>query len=346
MRRAVFSWLVLAAILCFAALSATRSAPVDAPVQVDPARHKGYVETIPGTKVSFEMAAIPGGRFLMGSPAAEKGGEDERPRHPVAIRPFWMGKCEVTWDEYDRFVEHSRIVRARPGKAIVEDFDAVTGPSDPYADETWGFGRSGYPVIGMTHHAAMQYCLWLSLKTKKTYRLPTEAEWEWAARAGTRTAYCFGDKPDKLGEHAWYQANSGEVTHPVGKKRPNPWGLYDIYGNAAEWCLDLYRKDQYKSEPAGRLLLSPVVLPDNRYFGHVARGGSWDDPAAMCRSAARRGSDASWNRLDPMRPPSIWWLSSAELVGFRVVRAVEEQENLRGLRSQVSASDLEGWRKK
>src|SRR5207245_1517473 len=123
--------------------------------------------------------------------------------------------------------------------------DAVTRPTPPYADETFGFGRNGHPVICVTHHAAMEYCRWLSLKTGKTYRLPTEAEWEYAARAGTASAYFFGDDPKQLGEYAWYAANAEDVTHEVGKKKPNPWGLYDIYGNVAEWCLDTYKKDCY-----------------------------------------------------------------------------------------------------
>jgi formylglycine-generating enzyme required for sulfatase activity len=303
---------------------------------VDERAHKKYTETIPGTKVRFDMVPIPGGTYLRGSPATEKGrSADEGPQRAVAIRPFWMGKCEVTWDEFDTYW------RARPGRPRDVDpekpknADAITRPTPPYADETWDMGREGFPVIAITHHAAMQYCRWLSMKTGKTYRLPTEAEWEWAARAGKSSPYFFGD-PKKLGEYAWYSANSKDVTHRVGTKKASPWGLHDIYGNVAEWCLDHYKKDAYGTAPAGKLLVGPVLLPTELRFSHVVRGGSWADEAAQCRSASRRGSDKSWLRLDPNRPASIWWLTSAEFVGFRIVRPVKEQDNLKGLRSRVT----------
>jgi formylglycine-generating enzyme required for sulfatase activity len=182
----------------------------------------------------------------------------------------------------------------------------------------------------------MEYCRWLSMKTGKRYRLPTEAEWEWAARAGTKTPYFFGSDPKQLPEYAWFSANAEDRTHPVGKKKANPWGLHDIYGNVAEWCLDHYKKDYYASFPRDRASVGPVLLPSALRFSHVARGGSWADEAAQCRSASRRGSDRSWIKLDPNRPQSIWWLTSAEFVGFRVVRAVAEQENLKDLKSKVT----------
>ena len=298
---------------------------------------KGYTESIPGSKVSFDMVPIPGGTYGMGSPDSEKGrNADEGPRHLVTVRPFWMGKCEVTWDEYDLFW------KARPGmKDDVEpeapkDADAVTRPTPPYADETFEHGREGHPVLCITHHAAMQYCRWLSVKTGKVYRLPTEAEWEYACRAGTKTAYFFGDNLSKLGDYAWFAGNSDEKTHKVGTKKPNPWGLYDMYGNVMEWCLDTYAADTYKNAPADKPSLWPVVLPTASRFPNVARGGSWTDEADQCRSATRRGSSKEWIKLDPQRPQSIWWLTSADFVGFRVVRAVEEQDNLKGVRSKVT----------
>jgi formylglycine-generating enzyme required for sulfatase activity len=179
----------------------------------------------------------------------------------------------------------------------------------------------------------MQYCRWLTMKTGKIYRLPTEAEWEWAARAGTTTAYSFGDDPKKLPEYGWFTENAEDKPQPVGKKKPNPWGLYDMHGNVAEWCLDHYKKDYYGTFPLDRPALQPVLKPIGTRFSHVARGGSWADEPPQCRSAARRGSDKTWIKLDPQRPQSIWWLTSAEFVGFRIVRPIEEQANLKGIRS-------------
>jgi formylglycine-generating enzyme required for sulfatase activity len=312
----------------------------------DPAEQAGsmkpYVETIPGTDVKFEMLPIPGGTFEMGSPPSEaKRGEDESPPHPVQIAPFWMGKCEVTWEEYDQFAFSLDIKKkARENVDLGKQpetekkSDAVTRPTPPYADETFGFGRNGQPVICVTHHAAMEYCRWLSAKTGKIYRLPTEAEWEYACRAGTKTAYFWGDDTEKLGEYAW-DVDNAEKPEKVGKKKPNPWGLHDIHGNVSEWCLDHYLPDAYKRFPADKTSAGPVILPDAKEYPYVVRGGSWDDDADKLRSATRRGSNPEWSVQDPQRPQSIWWHTDATFVGFRIIRPLSEQENLKGLKSQV-----------
>ncbi len=335
--------LSLAGAATLAALLAVPPSSAEPPAglpKVEAAVHKGYAETLPGSEVKFEMMPIPGGSYLMGSPAGEKGrSDDEGPQHPVQIKPFWMGKCEVTWDEYDLYWKTGpgAVGEEKKPDQAKDPADAVSRPTPPYADETFNHGRENHPVLCITHHAAMKYCEWLSAKTGKAYRLPTEAEWEWAARAGTATPYFFGDDPAKLDDYAWYAGNDKEeLTQEVGKKKPNPWGLHDIYGNVAEWCLDHYDKDFYAKFPTDKLTLGPVNLPSAARFPHVARGGSWADKADRLRSAARRGSDKSWIKLDPQRPQSIWWLTSADFVGFRVVRAVEEQDNLKGLTSKVT----------
>ncbi|HLJ95705.1 MAG TPA: formylglycine-generating enzyme family protein [Gemmataceae bacterium] len=329
----LFLLLVLAMLWHDPASPARGSAPDQAPASA-PAAHKAYTEKIAGSDVKFDMVPIPGGTFVMGSPANEAGRQaDEGPEHPVTIRPFWMGKTEVTWDEYDQYWKQEEGAKRENQKPEDKAADAVSRPTPPYADETFGHGREGHPVLCITHHAAMEYCRWLSAKTGKIYRLPTEAEWEYAARAGTTTPYFFGSDPKQLGDYAWFAGNAEDVTHEVGKKKPNPWGLYDIYGNVAEWCLDTYKKDYYQSFPNDKPTLSPVLIPNADRFPHVARGGSWADEPARLRSAARRGSDKSWIKRDPQRPQSIWWLTDAEFVGFRIVRPVEEQENLKGLRS-------------
>jgi formylglycine-generating enzyme required for sulfatase activity len=305
--------------------------------KVEERKHQGYTEIIPGSKVKFEMVAIPGGTYLMGSPKTEAGrNDDEGPQHPVTLKPFWMGKCEVTWDEFDLFWKKDKLpppAKPTPGD---KEADAISRPTPTYVDETYGHERDGHPVMCMTHHCAMEYCRWLSAKTGKAYRLPTEAEWEWAARAGSTTAYHFGDDPAKLGEYAWYAKNSEDTLHKVGSKKPNAWGLHDMYGNVQEWCLDHYRKDYYATFPLDKPFLQPVLLPTDKRFSHVTRGGSWADEAKECRSAARRGSDKEWIKDDPQRPQSIWWLTKMDVVGFRLVRAVEEQDNLKGIKSKVT----------
>jgi formylglycine-generating enzyme required for sulfatase activity len=301
------------------------------------AAHQRYTERIPGSQVRFTMEAVPGGDFLMGSPLTEKGRkDDEGPQHPVRVRPFWMGRCEVTWEEYDLFLAGGPTSDRDNEAALAKDADAITRPTPPYVDETYGFGREGgWPVVAISHHAAMEYCHWLSRKTGKTYRLPTEAEWEWACRAGTQSAYFFGADARDLDDYAWHAANSNDSTQRVAQKKPNPWGLCDIYGNVAEWCLDHYEADFYRGFPANRLTLGPVKLPSAARYAHVVRGGSYADDAARCRSAARRGSDASWNKDDPAEHKSIWRVCNADFVGFRVVRPVEDDE-LKGIRSKVT----------
>lgn len=310
--------------------------PGKAPV-IEAASHKPYIEKL-ADKITFDMLPIPGGTFLMGSPKAEKGRkEDEGPQHPVAIKPFWMGRCEVSWDEYDLYRKEEAVEAPEVNeKRLKANPEAITGPTKPYADETFGHGREGNPVLCIMHHAAMEYCRWLSKKTGKYYRLPTEAEWEWACRAGTDTPYSFGADPDKLAEYAWYEKNSEEVAHKIGQKKPNPWGLFDMHGNVAEWCLDHYEKDRYAKLPLDKATLMPVVLPTANRYPHVVRGGSWIDPPEVCRSAARRFSEKDWLKRDPQRPQSIWWMTDADFVGFRVVRAVEEQPNLKNLKSKVT----------
>jgi formylglycine-generating enzyme required for sulfatase activity len=324
-------WLILA----MAATAAPKQTPAPA---VQPGL-EAYTETIPGTTVKFEMVPVPGGKFVMGSPENEPGrAADEGPAHSVEIKPFWMGKTEVTWDEYDLFAFGRDLPRPPQPTALRAPTDlaadAVTRPTPPYADESFGYGKGRQPAICFTWHAAMEYCRWLSAKTGKSYRLATEAEWEYAARAGTTTAYSFGDERGKLDAHAWHAGNSGERPHAVGGKAPNAWGLHDMHGNVAEWCLDLYDPKFYAQVPSGAV--GPVLLPDDRWYPRVARGGSWDDGPAKLRSAARRGSGPEWSRRDPQIPQSIWWHTDATFVGFRIVRAAEEQENLKGIRSTIT----------
>jgi formylglycine-generating enzyme required for sulfatase activity len=322
----------LAIVVALAAAPALRGGAADAPAEMKP-----YTETIPGTSVTFDMVPLPGGTFRMGSPAGEPGrAADEGPPHDVTVRPFWIGRHEVTWSEYDKFWLDASVAQASYTAEIkAAGVDALTRPTPPYADESFGFGKGKQPVISVGHHAAMEYARWLSRKTGKVYRLPTEAEWEYACRAGTTSAYSFGDDAAALGDHAWYADNSEGQPRPVGGRKPNPWGLFDMHGNAGEWVLDHYQKDAYAGR-TGKTPVSPVVMPTERIYPHVVRGGSWDhDPPAL-RCAARMASQVEWNRRDPQQPQSIWWLTDATFVGFRLVHPLQEQEDLVGLRSRVT----------
>ncbi len=195
--------------------------------------------------------------------------------------------------------------------------DAVSGPTRPYADMTFGMGKLGRPAICMTQHAANKYCEWLSAQTGHFYRLPTEAEWEYACRAGTTTAYSFGNDPKELDQYGWYIDDSDEKSHKVGQKKPNPWDLYDMHGNVAEWTADQYVPD-YFQRLAGHAA-NPLVRPETLYPRSV-RGGSWNDEADALRSGRRLGSDPSWKQQDPQLPKSIWYLTDAPWVGFRLAR--------------------------
>jgi formylglycine-generating enzyme required for sulfatase activity/mono/diheme cytochrome c family protein len=284
------------------------------------AEMKNYTTTIPGTSVSYEMIPIKGGEYTLGSPASEaKRKADEGPQLKAKIAPFWMGKCEVTWNEYELFMYPEDKV-AQLGDKADKVVDATSRPTKPYVEMSFGMGKDGFPAISMTQHAANKYCQWLSAKTGQFYRLPTEAEWEYACRAGTTTAYSWGDDASVMKEYAWFVNNSDFKYQKVGKKKPNPWGLYDMHGNVAEWCLDQY-EPSYEALKA--VLNSDGWVKQTAPYPHVVRGGSWDDDPEKLRSAARRGSDKSWKQQDPQLPKSIWYHTDAQFLGFRVVRPLK-----------------------
>ncbi|MEE8466931.1 MAG: formylglycine-generating enzyme family protein [Planctomycetota bacterium] len=283
---------------------------------------KPYTESTPGSSATFEMLPVVGGEFLMGSPA----GEDEReasegPQHRVTVSPFWMGAREVTWDEYHIFMLRlDQLRRPAKGSSHPQDAwaDAVSRPTPPYVPMDFEMGVEGYPAVCMTQFAAKQYCKWLSMKTGRFYRLPTEAEWEYACRAGTTTAYYFGDDPNELEEHAWYFDNGDDSYHLVGLKQPNPWGFYDMHGNVAEWVIDAFDTSYYGSF-GDDSAVDPLNWPTTLY-PRIVRGGSWDDDPEWLRSAARRKSTKGWKVQDPQLPKSIWYHTDASFIGFRLVR--------------------------
>ncbi len=247
--------------------------------------------------MQFEL--IPAGKFTMGSPMeeidrflgllAEDGWRKERvasegPEHVVEItQPFSMGTTQVTVGQFRQFVDDAG---SQSGDARWRNLSV--GQTD------------NHPVVWVTWENAVDFCKWLSKKEGRTYRLPTEAEWEYSCRAGkSGTRYCYGDDDGELKNYGWYKENSGGGTHPVGKKKPNEWGLYDMHGNAGEWCHDRYDPNYYKT--------SPKQDPPGPGTGdeRVLRGGTWSrSEPFFCRSAFRN-HDAPESRYDD--------------IGFRVV---------------------------
>jgi formylglycine-generating enzyme required for sulfatase activity len=267
---------------------------------------KGYKVTVPNTTVTYDMVAIPAGEYTMGS-AAEK---DEQPPRKVTVSAFWMQTHEVTWDEYRLFMFANQAGEIAHKDELV---DAVSRPTRPYVEMSFGMGINGFPAISMTQHAANKYAEWLSAKAGEFYRLPTEAEWEYACRAGSTTPYYFGADVSQLGNFAWYKANSGGKYQKVGTKKANAWGLFDMLGNVMEWTLDQY--GPYKDGNQ----VDPWVQPAKPYPIAV-RGGSWNDAANALTCASRVASDASWKQQDPQLPKSIWYETDAQWLGFRLIR--------------------------
>ena len=293
----------------------------------DAAAMAEYSEAIPGSEVQFTMKPLKAGSFLMGSPPDEEDREDsEGPQVEVSLDAFWIGTHEVTWDEYQLFQFKLDIQARTGGEAVATPqdswADAVSRPTPPYVPMDFEMGVDGFPAICMTQFAARQYTKWLSHKTGRFYRLPTEAEWEYACRAGTTTAYSFGDDADELDDYAWHFDNADDKYQKVGLKKPNPWGLYDMHGNVSEWVLDAFTKDGY-----GFLGEEAVHAPLNKpteLYPRTVRGGSWDDDPEMLRSAARHKSKKGWKVQDPQLPKSIWYHTNATFVGFRLVRPLKQ----------------------
>ena len=235
------------------------------------------------TKSGVEMLLLPAGEFSMGS---EKGKDDERPVHSVKVAAFYMDRTEVTQGELDR------LKVPNPSK--------FKGPSLPVELMPWTKAalfcniRSRAEGLEPCYDEDTAACD----PSKSGYRLPTEAEWEYACRGGTSTSYGFGATPKRLKDHAWYAANAEKKTHPVKSKKPNAFGLYDLHGNVAEWCNDPYAKDAYAKG-------APVEAEQ-----YVLRGGSWASGEERLRSAARSAENPGFT--DACLAP--------DTMGFRCVR--------------------------
>ena len=334
------TWLFLAASLAAAAPVKIFTARAAHAAEESSAGNAGsaFVQNLEGTDQSFKMVPIPGGTFTMGSPASEKGRKpDEDPPHEIKVDPFFMEEHEVTWGEYNLFLNNYNRLSGKAYLPVPANKlpDAVTFPTPMYdveaapALQRMGGRTAKFPAVIMSQYAARQYTKWLSKKTGRFYRLPSEAEWEYAARAGAKSAYFFGDDPSKLGDYAWFNKNSQESDgdtgyHPIMQKKPNPWGLYDIYGNVAEWCVDQYDAQWYKRFAGKTTDWKDAINWPTKQYPRVLRGGGYDSEAIECRSASRLGSNRLMNNTDPQLPKSPHWMSDGFFIGFRVVSPVKE----------------------
>lgn len=315
--------------------------PADGPfVKTERGYMVPYEAVIPGTEVTYKMIPIAGGIGTVGSPKDEADRLDsEGPQFEVEIKPFWMGQYEVTWAEYKSYMAMHDIFKGfqtHKLRPFTEDKNSliISAPSNLY-DTSFTY-RNGeepeLPAVSMSQYAAKQYTKWLSLMSERFYRLPTEAEWEYACRAGTKTAFHFGDDPADLDDYGWHYGNSNETTHHVGQKKPNPWGLYDMYGNACEWVLDGMLEDGYARFGGKRVSAADALVKTKKLFPRVVRGGYYDLDPQDCRSASRlASSDDEWRGEDPNIPLSPWWFTSGPAlgVGMRLVRPLEDSMPLK-----------------
>ena len=311
---------------------------VNQAMYTEPARvekFKNFNEKIPGTNVSFDMVAIPGGKFKMGSPDNEPlRKNDEGPLRKVTLSKFWIARTEVTWNEYMAFFRATGSQGRTEGQAVTnKNVDAISGATPPWGAPDQGWGKGSRPAITMSWHAANVYCQWLSKVTGKKYRLPTEAEWEYACRAGSETPYFFAGNPKNftsagflkkifgpdtagIASRVVYKVNSTSRTKEPESVRANPFGLKNMAGNVSEFCLDFYSADTYRADS------TEAVNPRGPSTGqeHVIRGGSFKSDARDVRSASRDFTKTKdWLVTDPQMPKSIWWYSDCIDVGFRVV---------------------------
>ncbi len=275
-----------------------------------------YKQKIPGISHSMEMVPVTGGTYVMGSNDPEH--PDEAPVHEVMVDDFWMAAYEISWDQYEAFIyEKKNPVASVDGDQLKSlGIDGLSGASSPYTDMSLGMGKDGFPATNMTQYAAIEFCKWLTAKTGIFYRLPTEAEWEYACRSKSTTDYYFAGEPDNLKDYAWFKKNSGVNYMETGTLKPNDYGLYDMLGNVAEWTMDQYSSDFYATtgEESNQWLKPEILYP------RTLRGGSWKDKDHQCKCTSRKPSKPNWKRRDPQFPKSRWWHTNAAFVGIRIIR--------------------------
>ncbi len=267
--------------------------------------------------VKFEMVPVKSGSFTWN-------GNADGDSLEVTLSDFWMGKAEVTWEEFEPFML-SEIPRQKDGQVVEfvrdsleSDIDFLARPTPPYHPMTYGMPRDGYPAISMTQHSANKYCQWLSFQTGHFYRLPTEAEWEYACRAGSKTKYPWGDKAEEAEQYAWIGGDAASQYNKPKLKKPNAWGLHDMLGNVQEWTLD--QQVPNRREYFGKDKVTNPWIKATKSYPHVTKGGYWTLPLAEVSAGARIPSSPKWKQTDPQEPKSQWYLTDTPWIGLRIVR--------------------------
>ncbi|MEO1614450.1 MAG: formylglycine-generating enzyme family protein, partial [Planctomycetota bacterium] len=308
--------------------------PAEGPfVKVDAGYMVPYALKVPGTDEMVEMIPVPGGEFLLGSPEDEEGRrDDEGPQIRVTVDPMWVAKQEVTWGLYKEYMKLYAIFKdfeSSGKRPVTQDnmVDAITAPTELYDPSfTYEYGEEDLqPAVTMTQYSAQQFTKWLSKVTGQQYRIPTEAEWEYAARGGTTTPFYWGEDVDEADDYAWYFDNADEGQVEGSQKKPNPFGLFDMHGNVGELTVNAYTEDGYSvfADQPGINAVDVVVWPQS-FEPCVVRGGTWESDAVDLRSAARMPTDEEeWKSEDPNLPLSPWWYTTdpARGVGFRFFRS-------------------------
>lgn len=276
-----------------------------------------YEQEVPGVDHPYMMVPVPGGTFEMGSSK-----HSDTQLHEVSVDDFWMSAHEVSWDQYEVFV-YGDVSKGLKSAAELRALgvDGVSGATSPYVEMSFGMGKDGFPAVNVTQYAALMYCKWLTARTGIFYRLPTEAEWEYACKAGKTEAA-------NLDEVAVHANNNDGKYGKVGMRKPNTLGIYDMLGNVSEWTMDQYDATFYPTSPTANPWNKPTEL-----YPRTTRGGSWKDAPEDCTCSERKPSNPNWKRRDPQFPKSLWWHTNAPFVGFRIIRP----------RRQPSASDIANY---